>query len=210
MNDPFVISIGRELGAGGKSIGAILSEQLHVPVYDRSLIRMASEESGISQDVFQKADEVTNHGIMSTILRTLSIPISSLGSFYTNSMSNEALFKKQTDIILKKAQQESCIIVGRCSDYILRKHPRHLSVFIRADMTDRIKYLSDREIIGKETAENQIRKVDKSRAAYHDFYCETTWGDSHSYDLCANRSVLGIEGTAEFILSYARKALKID
>ena len=207
---PFVITIGRELGSGGKTIGNILSEKLGVPVYDRTLIRLAAKESGISEDTFNKIDEISDHGLFSFLIRPFASPFGSLSAFYSNSMSNESLFKLQTEIIEEKARTENCIIVGRCSDYILRNHPRHLNVFIRANMDDRIKLLCDREIIGKDSAEQQIRNIDKKRAEYHDFYCETTWGDSRSYDLCVNSSLLGLEKTAEFILQYAKEVLKID
>ena len=121
-----------------------------------------------------------------------------------NSLSNESLFQVQADIIRQKAETENCIIVGRCADYILREHPRHLNVFIRADIKDRISHVSQREVIKADAALELINEEDKKRQEYHDFYCETNWGDSRAYDICINSSLLGLEKTAEFLLDYVK------
>ena len=204
MNTPTVITIGRQLGSGGKAIAQLMGQALNIPVYDRRLILMAAEESGLSPEVIRHADEVASHGSMSHILRALSSPFSSYGSIYTNSLSNEALFRLQSDIIIEKAENESCIIVGRCSDYVLRDHPRHISIFISADMEDRISRIAERQKCTHQEAQRIITETDAHRADYHDFYCETNWGDSRSYKICINSSVLGIPQTAEFLLEYVR------
>lgn len=204
----YVISIGRELGSGGKAIGEMMAKELGIPVYDRRLIQMAAQESGFDPAVFKKADETPSRGLMSHIVRTIASPFASFSSLYSNSMSNESLFKVQADIIREKAQNESCIIVGRCSDYILREHPRHLSIFVRADYEDRLKFLMDRQGISVEEAKELIEHTDAIRSDFHNFYAETNWGDSRSYDICVNSSVLGIEGTAKQLLSFVRVFLE--
>jgi len=206
----YVISIGRELGSGGKAIGQIMADKLGIKIYDRSLIDLASKQSGISTDIIKNADEVPRKNALGAMFRAVTIPFMSLDSFYSNTINDQSLFKVQSEIINKLSESENCIIVGRCSDYLLRNHPRHLNIFIRADKDDKIKFVCDREIIGRETAENMIKKVDKQRAAYHDFYSETKWGDSKAYDICINSSILGREATAEFLVEYAKKALKIE
>lgn len=205
----YVITIGRELGSGGKAIGQMMAQELNIPVYDSRLIELAAEESGLNPNVFKKADEVSNKGLFSSAVRSLSSPFETLSNFYTNSVSNESLFQVQTEIILKKAETENCIIVGRCADYILREHPRHLSIFVRADFNDRVKFVSDREVLTREQATEIIDKIDNQRSKYHDFYSETNWGDSRAYDICVNSSVLGLEKTAKFLLEYAKSALNI-
>ncbi|MCM1311337.1 MAG: cytidylate kinase-like family protein [Bacteroides sp.] len=205
----YVITIGRELGSGGKAIGQMMAKELNIPVYDSRLIEMAAEESGFAPKVFKKADEVSNKGLLSSAMRSLSSPFETLSNFYTNSVSNESLFQIQTEIILKKAETENCIIVGRCADYILREHPRHLSIFVRANFDARVKFVSDREVMTREQAVEVIDKIDNQRSKYHDFYSETNWGDSRAYDICVNSSVLGLEKTAEFLLAYAKSALNI-
>ena len=209
--DNYVITIGRELGSGGKAIGQMMADALGIPIYDRSLINMAAQESGISPEVLKQHDEATSKGLKGMALRAMAaVPFVTGDSFYSNSISDENLFNIQCRVIQEKAESENCIIVGRCADYILRHHPRLLRIFIRADLEDRIKFLMDREIIGREEAEKTIRRIEKKRAAYHDFYSETIWGDSRSYDICVNSSVLGKEATAEFLIRYAKAALKIE
>jgi cytidylate kinase len=210
MQNNYVITIGRELGSGGKAIAQIIGQALNIPVYDSHLINLAAKESGINPKLFEKADEVTNKGFLATVVRGISAPFTSLENFYGNSISNDSLFEVQANIIRKKAETENCIIVGRCADYVLREHPRHLSIFVRANYDDRVKFVSDRNIISREKAKDIIEKTDNQRSEYHDFYSETNWGDSRAYDLCVNSSILGIEKTAEFLLYYAKKALDIQ
>ena len=209
--DNYVITIGRELGSGGKTIGKMMADALGIPIYDRSLIEMAAQESGISPDILKQHDEASSGGLKGMALRAMAaVPFVTADSFYSNSISDENLFNIQCKVIQEKAESENCIIVGRCADYILRNHPRLLRVFIRANLEDSIKFFQDREIIGREEAEKQLRKIEKKRAAYHDLYCETIWGDSRSYDICVNSSTLGKEATAQFLVQYAKAALKIE
>ncbi len=208
MNN-YVITIGRELGSGGKTIGELMGKQLGIPVYDRRLIMMAAQESGLAPEVFEKADETPNKGMMSHIMRTLSSPFASFSSLYSNSMSKESLFQVQADIIRQKAAEESCIIVGRCSDYILREHPRHLDIFVRANFEDRVAQLMKRHGCTDKEAKELIDRIDAIRSDYHNFYAETNWGDSRAYDICVNSSILGIEGTANLLLQFVRNALKL-
>lgn len=206
----FVITIGRELGSGGKHIGELMAKELGVAIYDNRLITIAAQESGINPALFEKADEVTNKGITSSVMRAITSPFQSVGNFYDNTLSNEALFKVQTDVINQKAETESCIIVGRCADYILRNHPHHLNIFVRANYDDRVRFIVDRDNITPEKARQLINKTDNLRSEYHDFYCETNWGDSRAYDICVNSSLLGLEGTAQFLLSFAKQYLNIQ
>ena len=209
-NSHYVITIGRELGSGGKAIGELMAKELHIPIYDRSLIMMAAEESGISAKEFRKVDEHPHRGSLSNFLRTLSSPFASYGTLYHNSLSHESLFQFQSEVILDKAAQESCIIVGRCSDYILRNHPRHLRVFIRANYEDRIRFIIDRDKVDRNSAIDLIEQTDAVRSDYHNFYSESTWGDSRSYDICLNSSLLGIEGSANYLLALAREYFSLN
>ena len=205
----YVITIGRELGSGGKAIGETMARELGIPIYDRRLILMAAQESGLNPTVFKNADEVSSRGLMSHIMRGLASPFASFSSLYNNSVSNESLFMVQADIIRKKAENENCIIVGRCSDYILRNHPRHFSIFVRASYDDRVQFIQERKNITASEAKDLIERTDAIRSDYHNFYAETNWGDSHAYDICVNSSILGLEGTAQFLLKFVRQALQI-
>lgn len=206
----YVITIGRELGSGGKHIGEIMAQQLGIPVYDRRLITMAAQESGLAPEVIAKADEKSGKGYMSQLIRALSSPYSTFMNIYNNSISNENLFKLQADVIRQKAETENCIIVGRCSDYVLRDHPRHINIFVRADYADRLKFVQERYDITREQAKELIERTDSIRSDYHNLYSETNWGDSRSYDICVNSSLLGLDGTAEVLLTFVKKVLKIE
>lgn len=206
----YVITIGRELGSGGKHIGEIMAQQLGIPVYDRRLITMAAQESGLAPEVIAKADEKSTKGYMSQLIRALTSPYSTFTNIYNNSISNENLFKLQADVIRQKAETENCIIVGRCSDYVLRDHPRHINIFVRADYADRLKFVQERYDISREQAKELIERTDNIRSDYHNLYSETNWGDSRSYDICVNSSLLGLDGTAEVLLNFVKKVLKIQ
>ena len=126
-----------------------------------------------------------------------------------NVLSNDALFKIQSDVIRDLAGRESCIFVGRCADYILRDHPRAVNVFISADEEDRIERLCRLHGITPEEARTRMRRTDASRADYYNYYSSRTWGEAATYHLCVNSSTLGgEEGTADFILEFASRKLK--
>ena len=206
--DKFCISIGRELGSGGKSIALILGRELGVQVYDNRLLQMAAEENGFSPEIFKSADETSGTkggGAFGAVSRIISSPFSHLGNMYGSSMNKSALFRMQSDIIYNRAKEENCIMVGRCADYILRTHPRHLRVFVRADVEDRVRRICERDKMNRDDALALIGRIDRQRRDYHDFYCETNWGCSSAYDLCVNSSLLGIDETARFVLDYARR-----
>lgn len=205
----YVITIGRELGSGGKAIGELMAKELSIPVYDRRLILMAAEENGFDPAIFKQADETPSKGLMSQVIHSLSSPFAAFSSLYSNSMSNESLFKLQSDIILQKAQNEDCIIVGRCSDYILRHHPRHVSIFVRGNYEDRLRFIMQRDHLTQAEAKELIEHTDAIRSDYHNFYSETNWGDSRAYDICINSSLLGLERTARMLTEFVKAALEI-
>ena len=132
MNGNYVINIGRQLGSGGKEIGEKLAARLGIDFYDKELINLASEESGLCREFFEKADEKASQGIIGGLFG-MRLPFISDGAMpCTNCLSNDALFKIQSDVIRHLAANKSCVFVGRCADYILREHPRCANVFISA------------------------------------------------------------------------------
>ena len=193
----YVITIGRQLGSGGKLIGERLSEQLGIPCYDKELLLIASQESGLCKNVFEKVDEQSRYSFWGG-----GIFSSRSGYFAENTnncLGNEALFKIQSDVIRMLAEKASCIFVGRCADYILREHPRMLRVFICADIKKRIDTLTATLGIVEKEAQTLIEQTDKKRAEYYNYYSNKTWGSATSYDMCLNASVFGIEETAALI-----------
>lgn len=207
----YAIALGRQLGSGGKAIGERLAKALSIPIYDNRLLSIAAKESGFNTELFEDADELSSSGASwwSGVIHNITSPFSNIGNIYSSSVSRESLFHLQSKMIYYKAKEEDCIIVGRCADYTLRTHPRLLKVFIHADLDDRIRFIAERHGVSEDKARQLIARSDRQRAEYHDFYCETNWGECRTYDICLNSSVLGIDGTAEVLLDYARKALCI-
>ena len=206
MDEKFVITIGRQLGSGGKQVGEALAARLGISCYDKELIQMASQESGLCRDFFEQADEKTRFSIFGGLLGLRSSYVDE--GFANNYLCNEYLFKIQSDVIRELAGKQSSIFVGRCADYILREHQRCINVFISADMKDRIRRISDSQHISTEKAKELIERTDKKRAGYYNYYSNKTWGMATSYHVCINSSVLGIEGAADFIQLFAEKKLK--
>jgi cytidylate kinase len=197
MNEKFVINIGRQLGSGGRQIGEKLAAQFGIGFYDKELINIASKESGLGKEFFEKADEKQSHSIIGGLLG-LRTNISN-EVYVNNYLSNETFFKIQSDVIRDLAEEKSCVFVGRCADYILRDHPRSVNVFITADTKDREKRVARDKNITLEKAHDVIEKTDKKRAEYYNYFSNKVWGAAGSYHLCINSSVLGIDETVAYI-----------
>ena len=196
-----IITIGRQLGSGGRTIGKKLAERLGIAYYDRELINLASKESGICGEFFEKADEKTSGGL----LKAFAMGFSMNSAIFQNNdyLSNESLFQIQSDVIRKVAAEGSCVLVGRCADYILRDESNCLNVFVTARMEDRIKRVLEYNNELKENeVEEFINKADKSRSAYYNYYTDKVWGAAASYDLCVNSSYYGIKATVDYILTF--------
>ena len=192
-----IITIGRQFGSGGRAIGKKLAEHLGIAYYDKELINLASQESGICGEFFEKADE-RNSG---SLFKALSMGFSMNNQMFQNKtyLSNEHLFQIQSDVIRKVADEGSCILVGRCADYILRDMPNSYHIFVTANLTDRIHRAMEYLKISEKEAEDFLMKADKARASYYNYYTDKTWGVAASYDLCINSSHHGIEKSVKLI-----------
>lgn len=208
MQDKFVITIGRQLGSGGRAIGERIAERLGIRMYDRQLLTMAAEQSGLCPEFFEKADEKESRGVLSSLIGYLRSPFAGDTGTDNNVLSNDALFKIQSDVIRDIAARESALFVGRCADYILRDNPRCISVFITADRADRIERLCRMEGITPIAAESLMERTDNQRASYYNYYSSRTWGEAATYGLCINSSLLGIDGTVESIIDFAERKLQ--
>lgn len=204
MDKNFIINIGRQLGSGGRSIADILAHHYNITAYDRKLIELAAKESGLSQEFFENADEKKSHGFFHSMFSN-RVAANALGS-NDSYLSNDALFKVQSDIIRDLAERESCIFIGRCADYILREHPHCINLFFTANLEDRVARMASEKNITLAQAEELIEKTDRRRANYYNYYSGKTWGAAESYDLCINTSHLGFEGTAEMLINFIDKA----
>jgi cytidylate kinase len=203
MTGNFAITIGRQLGSGGREIGKKIAEELGIAFYDKELLQIASRESGLGKEFFEQMDEKKSHSIFGGLL---NLQNTFSDEFYTNYyLSNETLFKIQSDVIRNLAERESCLFLGRCADYVLKDSPRCLNVFISADPEERIRRTAALRQVSETKAREIIIKTDKKRAEYYRFYSNKTWGAAESYHLCINSSVLGIEETAAFLLRFIRQ-----
>jgi cytidylate kinase len=201
MKKDYVITIGRQLGSGGREIGEKLAQQLGISFYDKELIFIASKESGLGKEFFEKADEKKRIPIFGGLFG-LKGPMS-VEPFSNYYLSNDTLFKIQSDVIRGLAEKGSCLFVGRCADYVLKDHPNSLNIFISADINDRIKRISGIQNISEDEAIELIEKSDKQRAGYYNYFSNKTWGDLESYHMCINSSVLGINETVDIIRHFA-------
>ena len=199
MEDKFVINIGRQLGSGGKAVGEAVARRLGIGVYDKQLINLAAEQSGLCPEVFERVDEKESRNLFSTLVAYLRSPF--VGSEYagSNVLSNDALFKIQSDVIRDLASRESCVFVGRCADYILRDHPHCVKIFIHAPMEARVKRIMRLYQLNEARATALIKKTDKRRAAYYTYYTGWKWGLAETNQLSLDSASLGIDDSVRLI-----------
>lgn len=203
MENKIIISIGRQFGAGGRRVGQALAKDLGIAYYDKELIMEATKEFGFAPEFFEENDE-KSASLGGNVLQWMeSLVTGGLGS--KNYLSQDALFEMQSETIKKLAEKHSCIIVGRCSDYILRDNPNCVSVFLHSNEEDRIARIQERSGITRPEAIEKMRIKDKKRAAFYNFYSNKTWGESASYNLSIDVSTLGIEKCVEQIKFYLKQ-----
>ena len=201
--DQVVITIARQYGSGGRTVGKMLAERLGISFYDKQIIQMASDESGIDVKLFGKVE--AGDKVKSSLF-------GSKDSIYKGGLhqpgskdfiSDENLFNYQAKVVNDLAEKESCVIVGRCADFILQDRTDCLKVFVHADM----KFRADRivRVYGEreKSPEARLKEKDKRRAAYYRFYTDMKWGDVANYHIALDSGVIGIEKSAEIIESLA-------
>ena len=203
MNDKkIIINVGRQLGSGGRVIAKMLADDFGCGFYDRELLNLAAKESGFREELFEQNDE--HKGFFRSLFHTLSPHVSET-SFYNNDMSQESLFKFQSDAIRKAADGGSCVFVGRCADYVLRENENVFNIFITADLDYRIRQVMERRGCDEAKARKIISNGDNERASYYNYYTGKKWGASESYHLCINSTLLGLEQTEKFIAQIIRE-----
>lgn len=206
-NRKIIINVGRQIGSGGRIIARMLADDFKCGFYDRELLTLAAKESGFCEKFFEQNDE--QKGFFHSLFH-LHSPFVGDGSFYDNEFSQEGLFKFQSDTIRRLAEAGSCVFVGRCADYVLRDFKNVVNVFITANMDDRISEIRKRKECTEAEALKLIESGEKGRSTYYNYYTGKKWGDSSSYDLCVNTSLLGLEATEAYIMEFIQKVLNID
>lgn len=190
-----IITISRQFGSGGGEIGKRLAAELNIPFYDKSIINIAAKDSGFSEDILEYSEEMPINSLLYSIATGNGIG----GIGLTGLPLGDKLFLAQFDAIKKIASEGPCVIIGRCSDYVLNDFDNVINVFIHADYENRVERIAQTHSLTKEEAGKKIDKVDKRRAAYYYHYTLEKWGSATRYDLCVNSATLGIDGTTETI-----------
>lgn len=196
MKNNLIICVGRQYGSGGREIGMMLAETFGIGYYDKKLITEAAKRSGLSDETFERYEERR----FSSLWHALSTGFNMSGGF-----SPEDIFRIQSETIMDIASKESCVIVGRCADYVLRENPRCANIFVSATAGERTRRVAVRHNTSFDEAAAFIAKMDRSRASYYNFYTEKTWGAAASYHLCIDSSRLGLEGSAAMIADFIKE-----
>jgi cytidylate kinase len=197
-NAKVIISISRQFGSGGREIGQKLAQDLNIPFYDKKRIAIIAQQSGISSELFEKANEKAG----SSLLYSLAMGSRTFGAHVSPDCItiNEQLFDIQTDII-KHAAEGSCVFVGCCADYALRESKNVFRVFIRAEEAFLIERVVSEYGMKQEEATDFLMKKDRQRAKYYSRYMQKKWGDPGNYHLVLDSSAFGICGSVELIKS---------
>lgn len=198
-----VITISRECGSGGHIIAEKLSKELNIPLYDREIIEMTAKQSGLTSDFVQESNERITNSILFNIANSMTYA-NQVFSGGNISMVDKVFFI-QCDIIKKVAAESPCIIVGRCSDYILRERDDCLNVFVYAGKRYKIERFSKLNNISEKEADSIMKKRDKSRQNYYRYYTDKEWGDIKNYALGLNTEILGIDNCADIIMEAYRR-----
>lgn len=197
----YVITIARGYGSGGRTIGQLLAKELGINYYDRELLRLASDESGINEALFEKADEKIKKSLLYKIAKK-EYKGEIIPPDRDNFISNDNLFNYQAKVIKALADQESCVIVGRCADYILRDRDNVVKLFIHASLDDCVARLKDMYSLPRNELEKKIIETDKRKAEYYKYYTGRNWENANNYDLCLNSQQLGYDKCIKIVKSY--------
>ena len=192
-----IITIAREYGSGGRYIGKLVAKKLGIKLYDKEFITKIAEDTGLSSEYIENNEQKRN-------------VLDSLNNGYYAGLSNaDELFVKESEMIKKIADTESCVIVGRCADFILKDNKNVLKVFINSDMNDKIKRATEIYGMDTEKAEKEITRINKLRGNHYKYYTENEWNDPSNYDICINSDAIGIENSVELICNIANKLVTI-
>lgn len=193
-----IITIARQYGSGGHEIGKELAEKFDIPFYDKELIALAAQKSGMSKEILQQADEKATSSLLYSLVMgnysfTGGVPL------VNNKPVNDKLFSLQADIIREAAEKGPCVIVGRCADDVLSGRENVLNIFIYADKFSRLDTIIERYGVDKNEAAKRLVKQDKQRENYYNFYTDKKWGETENYHMAVNSSVFGVSGSVELI-----------
>lgn len=201
-----IITIGRELGSGGRTIGKMVANSLGIPYYDRELIDKAAEKSGLATQYVESSEQRITNSFLYNLAMGTSYGYGILESARRQTLPlAEQIYEAQKEVITNFANQGRCVIVGRCADQILADREDVFRVFIYADRDRRIERGIQEYGMAKQTALKDIEKSDKERSRHYNIFTDKTWGDRHNYDLLLNSSKMDYENCAKIICSMAEE-----
>lgn len=203
MDKHMIITIGRQYGSGGRDIAFSLAEKLGIKCYDKELLSLAAQESGIAEQLFETHDEKSaNSFLYSLVMDTYYTGYSTPA--FVDMPINQKIFLAQFETIKKIAEKDSCIIVGRCADYVLENNPDVTSIFIHAPIEYRTKRIAESFGLSIEKAKEEIVKMDKNRSSYYNYYTSKKWSNVESYNLSVDSGMLGTDKTIELLEKFIK------
>lgn len=201
-----VITIGREYGSGGRLIGKQLAQALGYSFLDKELITLAAQKSGMSAQLFADIDENATNSLLYSLASGAYMMGSRMAPGSDMPMTDK-LFILQSNIIREEAEKGPCVVVGRCGDYVMEGRKSVYNIFIQAPFEDRVKRAVAEYGLEEKGAADTVRRTDKKRANYYNYYSNRKWGRSSNYHLCVDSSKLGIDGTVQLLTQFIHLAL---
>ena len=202
MKNPLIITIGREYGSAGREIGEKVAKKLGIAYYDKKLIDMAAEKSGLSGEYIEQHEQRSQNSFLSSFAASATY---TGGFFSAQSLPlSESIFITEAQIIRDIAEKESAVIVGRCADYILAGRENTINIFIYAPMEDRVARIMRLYQLDESAAMKQLAASDKERGNHYFRYTDQKWGKAQNYDLCVNSSLMGVDKTVDMICDLAK------
>ncbi len=187
LKDKITITISREYGSGGRYIGQLVADKLGIKLYDKEFVEKLAVETGLTEEYIENNEQKRN-------------ALDALNSGYYFGMNNsDELFIKESELIKEIANKESCVIIGRCADFILKDNSNVIKVFVYSNMEDEVKRATKFYGLDEKNAKKEIKRINKLRASHYKYYTEKEWKDNSNYDICINSDVLGVEKSAELI-----------
>ena len=197
MNNNLIITIGREYGTGGREIGQKLALRLGIPFYDRELITRAAKKTGFDEKLFEQLDKRATNSFLYSLTM--------FGSVGLNGMSlTDQLYLAQSNVIREMAEGSSCVIVGRCADFILKDQPDCLHIFVHSDMAHRAARVRERYGETSKPMEKRLQEKDSKRKVYYKHYTNRNWGEAENYDVCLDSGTLGVDKCVEIVCDIAQ------
>lgn len=198
-----IVTIGRQFGSGGKEIAVALAKKRGIKFYDKELLKRAAQDSGLCETMFESLDERPKSLLYSLVMDPYAV--SAMTSAPYNTVEQD-VYTAVFETVRNVAQESPCVIVGRCADYALRERDDVLRVFIYAPDEARIERVSRRHGMTEQKARDFIRKIDKQRASYYNYYSDSRWGERSAYDVMIDATILGVDGTAQLICDIMDRA----